>query len=123
MNKRGQSLPLNTIIIAIIVLVVLVVIVAIFVNRSGNFDRDVSREGNLEVIKLKASYGTCHPSTESETDFVDKFSAAANAQEKSVIKGNFAALIGACNTLGATSAGCSGQPSGNFGILVANCAN
>ena len=124
MNKRGQSLPLNTIIIAIIVLVVLVVIVAIFVGRTGKFDSDVTREGNLEVIKLKASYSTCHPSTVSESDFVDKFSAAQTPQDKSTLKGNFAELITACKTLGATSTGCSGSPTGQFGLLSpGSCQN
>jgi len=37
MNKRGQGLSLNTIIIAAIVLVVLVVLWAIFTGRMGGF--------------------------------------------------------------------------------------
>ncbi len=44
MNKRGQGLPLNIIIVAIIVLVVLVVLVAIFTGRIAIFERQVGAE-------------------------------------------------------------------------------
>ena len=37
LTRKGQGLPLNTIIIAIIVIVVLVVIILIFVNQAGGF--------------------------------------------------------------------------------------
>ena len=39
MNKKGQGLPLNTIIIAIIVIVVLVVIILIFTGQINIFQR------------------------------------------------------------------------------------
>lgn len=42
MNKKGQGLPLNTIIIAAIVLIVLVVLWAIFTGRMGVFSKGVS---------------------------------------------------------------------------------
>jgi hypothetical protein len=43
-NKKGQGLPLNTIIIAIIVLVVLVVLVAVFTGRIGRVDTQLTQE-------------------------------------------------------------------------------
>jgi len=44
--KRGQGLPLNTIIIAAIVLIVLVIIILIFTGRIGGFNRDVQSCAN-----------------------------------------------------------------------------
>ncbi len=35
LNKKAQSLPLNTIVIAILVIIVLLVIIVFFVNQSG----------------------------------------------------------------------------------------
>ena len=94
MNKRGQGLPLNTIIIAIIVLVVLVVLIAIFVGRIGKTEQDLDREGNLESIKLKASYGKCRPSPTAEsvfqTDYANPDIPKANAIS------NFQNLISVC---------------------------
>jgi hypothetical protein len=55
MDRKGQGLPLNTIIIAIIVLVVLVVLVAIFVGQIGGFEEDLDTEANLRAISLRAS--------------------------------------------------------------------
>lgn len=64
MNKKGQGLPLNTIIIAAIVLIVLVVLWAIFTGRMGVFSKGVSDvtkgEGCVEaggVIKLETEGG------------------------------------------------------------------
>ena len=42
MDKKGQGLSLNTIIIAIIVLVVLVVLIMVFTGVLGNFTGEVS---------------------------------------------------------------------------------
>lgn len=55
MEKKGQGLPLNVIVIAIIVLVVLVVLIAIFTNRIVIFDQGVDRQGKVGLADLKAS--------------------------------------------------------------------
>jgi uncharacterized protein YxeA len=119
MNKKGQGLPLNTIIIAIIVLVVLVVIVAIFVRQTGDFEQDVGREGNLELIKMKVSYGACKPSVESETNFVEKFNVESDAFARGQLKEQFASLIDECKK---RTTSCDGSPVGNFGSLTATCS-
>ena len=43
-NKKGQGLPLNTIIIAIIVIVVLVIIILIFTGQLGTFAQTANRD-------------------------------------------------------------------------------
>ena len=54
MHRKGQGLPLNTIIIAIIVLVVLVVIVAIFTGRIGKFETSLSSEEQQAKVQAEA---------------------------------------------------------------------
>lgn len=44
MNKRGQGISINTIVIAAIALIVLVVLIAIFTGRIGIFGQSVERE-------------------------------------------------------------------------------
>ena len=61
MNKRGQGLPLNVIVIAIIVVVALVVIVAFFLGAFGNLG---SRTGTttgtaLEGTELSLAVASC----------------------------------------------------------------
>jgi len=60
MGKKGQGLPLNTIIIAIIVLVVLVVLVAVFTGRIGGFETDLSKQSDEAKVQAEAlrSFGT-----------------------------------------------------------------
>jgi len=43
-SKRGQGLPLNTIVIAAIVLVVLVVLVMIFTGSMGGFVKGLKKD-------------------------------------------------------------------------------
>jgi len=47
-NKKGQGLPLTTIIIAAVGLIVLVVLVAIFTGRIGGFGKGVETAGTLQ---------------------------------------------------------------------------
>ena len=54
LNKKGQGLPLNTIIIAIIVIVVLVIIIIIFSGNILNF-QNASNSGN----ECRQAGGTC----------------------------------------------------------------
>lgn len=54
MKTKGQSLPLNAIVIAIIVLVVLVVLIAIFTGRIAVFDKKIGEQGNVGLAVLGA---------------------------------------------------------------------
>jgi hypothetical protein len=42
-QKKGQSLPMNAIVIAAIVLVVMVVLILIYTGSMGNFVRDIQK--------------------------------------------------------------------------------
>ena len=42
-SKRGQGLPMNTIVIAALVLVVMVVLILIFTGRMGGFTQDIQQ--------------------------------------------------------------------------------
>ena len=42
-SKKGQGLPMNTIVIAAIVLVVMVVLILIFTGRMGGFTQDIQQ--------------------------------------------------------------------------------
>jgi hypothetical protein len=75
-NKRGQGLSLNVIIVAAIALVVLVVLIAIFAGRAGDFDEKVSNEAKQELTVMKTFYGSCHPGALQEATFVTKYSLA-----------------------------------------------
>jgi len=58
MNKRGQGLPINTIIVAAIALIVLVVLVAIFTGRLGGFSKGVAEtitcENSCKAFGMKS---------------------------------------------------------------------
>ena len=75
-NKRGQGLSLNVIIVAAIALVVLVVLIAIFAGRAGDFDEKVSNEAKQELTVMKTFYGSCHPGALQEATFITKYSSA-----------------------------------------------
>jgi len=119
MNKRGQGLPLNTIIIAIIVLVVLVVLIAIFVGRIGKFDQDINKEGELELIKLKASYGTCKPSVGAETSFQTAYN--AENTNKGQLTSEYAKLISLCKNRNA--ANCENAVDTSTTSILGGCSN
>ena len=42
-SKKGQGLPMNTIVIAAIVLIVMVVLILIFTGRMGGFTQDIQQ--------------------------------------------------------------------------------
>jgi len=47
MFKKGQSLPLNTIVIAILVILVLVVIIVFFTTNVGNTGNEINNHGSV----------------------------------------------------------------------------
>tara|TARA_Y100000310_G_scaffold344364_1_gene456780 strand:- start:18050 stop:18418 length:369 start_codon:yes stop_codon:yes gene_type:complete len=75
-NKKGQGLSLNVIIVAAIALVVLVVLIVIFTGRAGDFDKKVNNEAKQELTAMKTFYGTCHPSGIQESKFILDYSKA-----------------------------------------------
>ena len=74
-NKKGQGLPLNTIIIAILVIVVLVVIILMFTGQMGNFLRGTA-EGNA----CRSEGGACIVSGVCEAQGGEVVPAVATAQ-------------------------------------------
>ena len=77
--KKGQGLPLNTIIIAIIVLVVLVIIIAIFTGRIAIFEQQVTEQSKIELIRVRPSYSACHPTASEEQNFLSKLDTAVKS--------------------------------------------
>lgn len=104
LNKKGQGLSLDVIIIAAIALVVLVLLVAIFTGRIAIFQKLLGTEANTELNALKAFYGKCHPSSAAESTFESAYNAAdalddvaAEAQDKAEAKAELQAEINRCN--------------------------
>ncbi len=67
MNKRGQGLTLNTIVIAALVVIVLIVLILIFTGNLGIFQsqtNDCATQG-----------GSCHAATSCPDGMVTKFGA------------------------------------------------
>jgi len=56
MNKKGQSISINTIIIAAIALAVLVVLFAIFTGRLGLFSKGIQETTNCDQACKSAGY-------------------------------------------------------------------
>ena len=89
MDKQGQGLSLNVIIIAAIALVVMVVLITIFIGKTGDFAGKVGEEANSELLGMKPIYGTCHPSATSEIGFKAEYVQAGlldNEQEQMIKK-------------------------------------
>lgn len=97
MNKRGQGLPLTTIVIAIIVLVVLVLLVAIFTGSIGRTERDLQQQGNVELISVRLNYGQCRPTPSEEQTFLSESNVAASEQLKADAKTRFLRKVSECD--------------------------
>ncbi|MDP3640019.1 MAG: hypothetical protein Q8R53_02330 [Nanoarchaeota archaeon] len=104
MEKRGQGLSLNVIIIAVLAIIVLVVLVAIFAGRIGIFESQLGGEAQSELRAMESFYGQCHPNAAAETAFVTTYNAAValeNVQEAAQGKGDakatFEREIDRCN--------------------------
>jgi len=76
MDKKGQGLSLNVIIVAAIALVVLVVLISIFVGRFGIFQGQLGGEAKAEIQSMQAFYGDCHPNSVAESDLNNAYIAA-----------------------------------------------
>ena len=89
MDKKGQGLSLNVIIIAALALIVLVVLIMVFTGRIGVFDRGVGQESQAELIKMRISYGKCAPSSSAESSFISQFNAADSPEAEDTAKSGF----------------------------------
>lgn len=71
MSKRGQGLPINTIIVAAIALIVLVVLVAIFTGRLGGFSKGVAEtvtcENSCKAFGMKSDNAATREQCESQS--------------------------------------------------------
>lgn len=114
MTKKGQGLPLNTIIIAIIVLVVLVVLIAIFTGRIAIFDQRVSEIDKTDLIALKVGYGACYPDANAEQVFLTELSTAKktnDANDDATARAKFQKIISDCAS-NIINTGCTGTCTG-----------
>ncbi len=87
MNKKGQSMSVNVIIVAVLALIVLVVLAAIFMGRITIFEQGVNKAGQAKTAELRISYGQCRPNDARENAFGVEYSKADSpeAQEQAVI--------------------------------------
>ena len=106
LNKKGQGLSLNVIIVAAIALIVLVVLVAVFTGRIGTTTEGIDKAAQAEVIKLKISYGKCHPTTVREDTFGLEYSSAESAEDKAGAERLFKDDIKTCKGQSIDKAAC-----------------
>ena len=108
-NKRGQGISLNVIIIAALALIVLVVLVAIFTGKIGDFNRETARAGQAELVSMRIQYGDCKPTATNENGFVTQFNQANSVTAKDGVKEQFTQEIDRCKRVeqaGCETAGC-----------------
>ena len=117
MDKQGQGLSLNVIIIAAIALVVMVVLIAIFIGRTGGLADKIAEEADSELYSMTPTYGVCKPSVTSEVTFKTEFGLAATLEDtqeqmikKAEAKSKFKDEIERCRGVGekssCTDSGC-----------------
>lgn len=109
MNKKGQSMSVNVIIVAVLALVVLVVLVAMFISRVGFFEKGVSKESQTELAKMKISYGSCHPGQSLENIFSTSYGAAEIAEDKDFAISNFRSEIERCKGFSQSKEDCEAE--------------
>ena len=97
MDKKGQSISLNVIIIAAIALIVLVVLVLIFTGRINVFEEGVSKESQAELIKMKIQYGDCRPTLTTESNFIKALDGTESVDQEDAIKSDFDTEISRCD--------------------------
>ncbi len=105
-SNKGQGLSLTTIIVAALALIVLVVLVMVFTGRIGEFDKGLSEEGKVEIVKMRIQYDDCRPSASSESTFDRELSAAENVDAESLAKSNFLDEIDRCGSFSNDKAVC-----------------
>ena len=99
LNRKGQGLSINVIIIAALALIVLVILVVIFVSQSTDFEQRVKKESQTELIKMRIQYGECRPKVERESQFKATYGAATSDLEGEQAKAAFEQEIGRCKAV------------------------
>lgn len=97
MDKKGQGMSVNVIIIAAIALIVLVVLVVIFTGRTAIFKSGVEKTSDTELISMRIGYGDCHPSMVAEGEFKVQFGLATTDVAKEDARNRFKENINLCN--------------------------
>lgn len=95
-DKKGQSMSINVIIVAVIALVILVVLIAIFTGRIGIFTKGTEKAGEVELTTMKITYGDCHPDTSAGNTFITQMSQATNEEIKETARSSFKDEISRC---------------------------
>lgn len=114
MSKKGQGLPLETIIVAAIVIIVLVVIIAIFSGRIAIFASDLDKQASTDVIKARFEAKTSCKVT--EASLLNALSTAAGSDkslsddtERAAYEAAKSNLIKECDTAGTDELTCKGN--------------
>ncbi len=101
MKTKKGDLSLNVIIVAAIALIVLVVLVVIFTGRIGVFSQEVSKEGNAQFVKMRITYGDCHPTPSAQSAFTTAYDAAMTSKSeegKNKAISDFESQIASCKS-------------------------
>ncbi|NQV91177.1 hypothetical protein HQ489_01775 [Candidatus Woesearchaeota archaeon] len=112
LNKKGQGLSLNVIIIAALALIVLVVLAVIFTSSSADFadkSDNVAGDSKLKLTTLSLTYGDCQPSGSAESTFMNAYSAAQSTDDKDNAVSNFKTEITRCKDFSADKLTCEGN--------------
>ena len=103
MDKKGQGISINVIIVAVIALVVLVVLLAIFMGKSTIFDIGVSKAASTLLATKQITYGIgCGPAKSEETAFTKAWDAANkedNEEAKAFAEVSFEEKIDQCKAV------------------------
>ncbi|PIN87775.1 hypothetical protein COV12_02115 [Candidatus Woesearchaeota archaeon CG10_big_fil_rev_8_21_14_0_10_32_24] len=112
LNKKGQGLSLNVIIIAALALIVLVVLAVIFTGSSVDFaDKtgDVAGDAKLKLTTLSLTYGDCQPSGSAESTFMNAYSSATTSQDQDNAVSEYKNEINRCKDFSADKLTCEGN--------------
>ncbi|HLC52553.1 MAG TPA: hypothetical protein VJI98_04885 [Candidatus Nanoarchaeia archaeon] len=104
MNKKGQGLSLNVIIVAALALIVLVVLIVVFTGRIAIFDRESAQQGSTDLATMKLQYGSCHPNQVEEGRFTAAVSRAEIPEDKQAARDDFRNVINNCKVSDSSSA-------------------
>ncbi len=100
MDKKGQGISINVIIVAVIALVVLVVLLAIFMGKITIFDIGVSKAASALLATKQITYGIgCGPTAAEEKAFGKAWDAADkenNEEAKAFAEASFEERIDQC---------------------------
>ena len=112
LNKKGQGLSLNVIIIAALALIVLVVLAVIFTGSSADFadkGEEVAGDAKLKLTTLSLSYGDCQPSGSKESVFLSTYGSADTPDDRDDAVSAFKEEIDRCKGFSADKLTCEGN--------------